>query len=290
MKTITNLVTLTILTVLLGCGHAANRDEKTPAKNDSVPRNETKNELTNNKSRWQMIEAGTMDSVCFAEALNDAFKVAQTAFQKKPFGKQYEFRPAVDCHEIKIEILVGKLFDDNQTYFLLRRHGVAETYLNLYKVMGNKTQELIERKQDEMTYIGDTIADVNGDGSKDFLVHWYPSSGCCRRNVYNVYLNQPHKGRFTPDYQFINPTFSAKEKVIRGVEYGHPGEVGLYKYKWNGLQVDTLEFIHPDVSVKGQFIKTKTRTYRPTANEGIVLKAVPKEYHTIESYEWFIDF
>ena len=27
-----------------------------------------------------------------------------------------------------------------------------------------------------MTYIRDTIFDVNGDGYKDFLVHWYPNS------------------------------------------------------------------------------------------------------------------
>jgi hypothetical protein len=116
------------------------------------------------------------------------------------------------------------------------------------------------------------------------------SSGCCRRDVYNVYLNQPDKGNFTQDYEFINPTFSAKEKIIRGVEYGNPGEVGLYKYKWNGLQVDTIEFIYPDANNKGQFIKTKKGAYRPTGKEGVVLKTVPKEYQKIESYEWFADF
>jgi len=141
-----------------------------------------------------------------------------------------------------------------------------------------------------MTYIQDTIYDANGDGYNDFLVHWYPSSGCCRRNVYNVYLNQPDKGIFTHDYQFMNPTFSAKEKVIRGVEYGHPGEVGLYKYKWNGLQIDTIEFIYPDAKNLGQFIKTKKRTYSPTEKEGVVLKSVPEEYLKIESYKWFADF
>ena len=81
-----------------------------------------------------------------------------------------------------------------------------------------------------------------------------------------------------------------KEKIIRGLGYGHPGEVGLYKYKWNGLKVDTIEFIYPDVSTKGQFIKTKKRIYRPTDKEGIVLKHVPKEYQDIESFEWFVDY
>jgi hypothetical protein len=141
-----------------------------------------------------------------------------------------------------------------------------------------------------MTYIRDTIFDANGDEHDDFLVHWYPSSGCCRRNVYSIYLNQPDNGNFTQDYEFINPTFSANDRIVRGVEYGHQREVGLYKYQWNGLQVDTIEFIYPDVVNKGQFIKTKKRAFRPTEREGVVLKSVPREYLKIESYEWFADF
>ena len=105
-----------------------------------------------------------------------------------------------------------------------------------------------------------------------------------------MYLNQPHKGNFAGDYEFINPTFAAKEKLIRGVEYGQPGEAGLYKYKWNGLQVDTIEFIYPDVHTKGRYIRTKRSAYRPTEKEGIVLKAVPKEYLEIEAYDWFAAF
>ena len=45
--------------------------------------------------------------------------------------------------------------------------------------------------------------------------------------------------------------------------------------------MDTIEFIYPDVSIKGQFIKTKRRDYRPTKEDGIVLKAVPTEYENI---------
>ena len=36
------------------------------------------------------------------------------------------------------------------------------------------------------------------------------------------------------NFEFINPTFSPKEKIIRGVCYGHPSETEMYKYKWNG--------------------------------------------------------
>ena len=257
IKTTTNILALIIMTIILGCGQTATQDKKSNTQVDSIKSIDTKKQLTKEKRQKQIEEKNRTDSLRLDMALKDAFKIAQAEFKKNEFTKQYEFQPDDSLYIINIEIVIGRIFNDQIKYFLLRRQVPWATYLNLYKINGNKTEKLIEREQDGMTYIRDTIFDVNGDGYKDFLVHWYPNSGCCRRDIYNVYLNQPEKGNFTQDYEFINPTFSAKEKIIRGVEYGHPGEVGLYKYKWNGLQVDTVEFIYPDVNNKGQFIKTK---------------------------------
>lgn len=278
------------MTIIFGCGQTANQDGNSISKSDSIPKTTSKNELTKEERQKQIEEDNRMDSLRLDIALKDALKVAKADFKTDNFKKEYEIQPDDSSYIIKIEIVIGRLFKDNQKYFLLRRHVPWATYLDLYKVQDDKAEKLIEREQGGMTYIRDTIFDANGDGYKDFLVHWYPSSGCCRRDVYNVYLNQPDKGNFTNDYEFINPTFSANEKIIRGVEYGHPGEVGLYKYKWNGLQVDTIEFIYPDANNKGQFIKTKKGAYRPTEKEGVILKTVPKEYQKIESYEWFAEF
>ena len=290
MKTTANILTFVILTLILGCGQTSNQDKVSCVQTDSIKSIDTEKQLTKEERHKQIEEENRIDSLRLDIALKDAFKIAQTEFETDNFTKQYELQPDDSSYIINIEIEIGRLFKDQHKYFLLRRHVPWATYLSLYKLNGDKTENLIEREQGGMTYIRDTIFDANGDGHKDFLVHWYPSSGCCRRDVYNVYLNQPDNGNFTQDYEFINPTFSAKEKIIRGVEYGHPGEVGLYKYKWNGLQVDTIEFIYPDANKKGQFIKTKKGAYRPTEKEGVVLKAVPKEYQKIESYEWFADF
>ncbi|NOS92914.1 MAG: hypothetical protein HOP30_13400 [Cyclobacteriaceae bacterium] len=290
MKTETNILKFVILTIIIGCGQTANQDGNSTYNNDSIPNTTPKNELTKEERQIQIEEDNRMDRIRLDIALKDAFKISQKEFKTDNFTKQYELQPDDSSYTIHMDIEIGRLFKDQHKYFLLRRHVPWATYLSLYKINGDKTENLIEREQGGMTYIRDTIFDANGDGHKDFLVHWYPSSGCCRRDVYNVYLNQPDKGNFTQDYKFINPTFSAKEKIIRGVEYGHPGEVGLYKYKWNGLQVDTIEFIYPDAINQGQFIKTKRRSYRPTEKEGVVLKSVPKEYLKIESYEWFADF
>ena len=271
-------------------GQTANQDIDSSFQIDSFRSDFTEKQLTKEERQKQIKEENRIDSLRLDLALKDAFKIAQKEFRTDNFTKQYELQPDDSSYVINIEIVIGSIFDDQNKYFLLRRHVPWATCLDLYKINGEKSERLIEREQDGLTYIRDTIFDANGDGHKDFLVHWYPSSGCCRRDVYNVYLNQPDKGNFTQDYEFINPTFSSKEKVIRGVEYGHPGEIGLYKYKWNGLQIDTIEFIYPDAHKHGQFIKTKRRAYRPTEKEGVVLKHVPTEYLKIENYEWFADF
>jgi hypothetical protein len=133
-----------------------------------------------------------------------------------------------------------------------------------------------------------SIADVNGDGHKDFLLNWYPESGCCARNIYNVYVYIPESGTFSKKYEFINPDFSPKEKVIRGVAYGHPGEVPLYKYKWNGLNVDTIEYIVPtDLSRKSFYIVHRYRD-KDDPKKRKVIPVVPKEYRKIGGYEWFM--
>jgi len=291
MKRIVILFILMFLNFLLACVQNTSQKEKAiDEKNDSILRTKSAKDLRIEERRRQRIDEIRIDSLRLDSALNDALKIAKTAFEREKFTKRYELLFDDSSYVISIEILIGNLFRDNQKYFLLRRQFSGTVYLDLYKIIGDQMEKLIVREQGGMTYIGDTICDVNGDRLNDFIVHWYPNTGCCRREVYNVYLNLPDKRKFTHQYEFINPTFSVKEKTIRGVEYGHPGEVGLYKYKWNGLQVDTIEFIYPDVSLKGQFIKTKKESYRPRAKDGIVLKRVPKEYHHIESYEWFIDF
>jgi len=289
MKTTTNILTSVFMTFLLACGQTANQDKNTHANNDTIQRIDTAKQLTKEEKQKQILEEERIDSLRLDIALKDAFKVAQTEFKTDNFKKEYEIQPDDSSYKIRIEIVIGRLFENNQKYFLLRRHVPWATYLDLFQIDDNETVKQIETEVGVMPYPSDTIFDVNGDGRKDFLVHWYPPSGCCRRDFYDVYLKKTDKGGFTEAYEFINPTFSAEEGIIRGVLYGHPGQVGLYKYKWSGLQVDTLEFIFPDALVSGQFIKTKKWAYRPTEKDGVVLKAVPQEYLNIESYEWFAD-
>ena len=95
------------------------------------------------------------------------------------------------------------------------------------------------------------IQNINRDLLKDFVVNWYGNTGCCLKAFSNVYLLRTAQKTFSNNFEFINPTFSPKEKIIRGICYGHPGETEMYKYKWNHEKVDTLEYISDEKNEQG---------------------------------------
>lgn len=290
MKTIKPLIILTVVSLFINCGQTAEETSIGTNKSKSVHQKNELNKWSSKEERREQIgEQRGIDSLRLDFALRDAFKTAKNQFQNDNFFMEYDIQPDDSSFTVHLEIEIGDIFKNGSKYFLLRRHTPGATYLNIYRVNGGQVEKVLTRKQAGMSYVGDTIFDVNGDEINDFLVHWYPSSGCCRRNTYSVYLNKP-SGMFTSDYEFINPTFSANEKIIRGVGYGHPGEVELYKYKWNGYQIDTIEFIYPEVSKVGQYIKTKKREYYPTTESGQLLKGLPKEYSNISSINWFLSY
>jgi hypothetical protein len=231
------------------------------------------------------------DSIRLLDALSNALRYAERFRNKVVF--QHEFvSPSDDSsYYVTVQLSFGSLFENERKHLIVRRIVPGEAHLNIYLLHNSEFKPLLERVQAGLTYVDDTLKDVNGDRYKDFLVHWYPSSGCCLADVYNVYLYQSRTGGFSSDYEFINPSFFPDEKVIRGLGYGHPGEAHLYKYMWNGLSIDTVEFIYPYHAQEGQFIKTKKLTLKPDKTEGAVFYQLPIEYSKIDSIasRWFLD-
>jgi hypothetical protein len=229
-------------------------------------------------------ESERLDSIHLAKVLSQVLKYADSNKNKNSFN--FEMNSDDTSYNTTIQLVFGNLFSRDKKHLLVRRLGPASVICDIFLLKKRKFKLVGERVQEGMTYLDDTLKDVNGDGYKDYLVHWYPQSGCCRRNVYNVFLYLPASGQFTSDYQFINPTFSPKEKVIRGVEYGYLA--ALYKYKWNGLKVDTLEFIYRDTSDVNKYYLTKRSDYhRPPSVKSKLVDKIPKEYEKIEDIDWF---
>ncbi len=211
------------------------------------------------------------------EALKDAFKIAKPKFKNYQFTHAYDFMPGDSSFVIQIDITIGKLFDDNKKYFLLRRHTPWAVFLNLYELKNYQARELTNPKYSAFGYIRDTIFDVNGDGNKDFLVNWEPLSGCCRRDSYDLFLNDANDSKFSKHYDFTNPVFFPKEKIIRGRTYGR--DAPYYKFKWRDLELDTIEYIHvPQTEKSTQYIRSRSED---GTEKGEKLKALPREYERL---------
>jgi hypothetical protein len=260
------LIPLFITFFLISCGGA--KTEKTqPAPN-------------NNQSAIRIDDS--VDSMCVDRMLKVAIDTAYTAMNTDRFKK--EFVTMCDSfYNVDVNMAMDHFFSPNEKHLIIHLHIPGEDRFNIYLVQDKAFIKIASHSQVGPGGTTDTLQDVNGDGAKDYLINWYGANGCCLKNFYAVYLYQPQSSTFSNGYEFINPTFSAEEKVVRGVDYGHPGETSMYKYKWNGLQVDTLEEIYFEKDDNG---KKTGKVIRKTTKEER-LKQVPAEYKHIYGYDWF---
>lgn len=223
------------------------------------------------------------------KVLQDALKIANQNIGKDRFINKYEVSP--DSITVGVEINLDYHFTKAKPHLIIRRNEPTTIYIDIYSKGDSKFEKVLSHEQWKMEYVNDTIRDINGDGINDFVVNWYGSNGCCLKAFSNIYLLRLDKKTFSDNFEFINPTFSPKEKIIRGVCYGHPGETEIYKYKWNGEKVDTLEYISyqkNDVGLKtGKVVISKDEPCGDKYKILKVLNSVPTEYRKIDGYDWF---
>ena len=131
----------------------------------------------------------------------------------------------------------------------------------------------------------DTLIDLNGDNFKDVLVEYYGSAGTGLKNRISVYLYDKSKKKFTTCKQLnslANPTFYFTKKVVAGYYIAGSGGHAT-KLKWNGLKLDTLEYIDVDLSWQGNNLTCKLvahdYTTRKTTSSLFDHVSLPKEYH-----------
>jgi hypothetical protein len=286
MRTMLFILTSVFLFLLISCGYTTSNDKISSAPKDSALTIITEKKLTKEEIRKQNDDQERLDSIRHDKVLQEALFIAKQNINQATFSK--EFKTIHDSSlDVTTQLTIGYLFSKEQRHLLIRRKCVGNVYLNIFQIQGRELKPVLYHQQWDMEYVSDTIQDVNGDGNKDFLVNWYGSSGCCLKNFYKVYLLKPDKRTFSNGFVFINPTFSPKEGIIRGVCYGQPGETEMYKFKWNGMKVDTMEYVYPDKARKGHY---KRANKLPFSSKGIVetnLVPIPAEYKNIYGYDWF---
>lgn len=239
--------------------------------------------------REQVRSKENSDSIFADSIVDEALAIIRDNLSQPVYRKKFKSRLNEDLCRLDVELKLGNLFTPDGKHAFVRLEGCGNIFLNIFKIKGNTIIPVVKHEEWELTHVTDSIADVNGDGLQDLMVNWYGSSGCCLKNFYDVFLSKPD-GSFTEGYNFANPTFSAKERIVRGVGYGHPGEVELYKFRWKGYKLDTVEYIFPYPKNPIRFVKTKSLVSRDTEKDWKILDEVPNEYKNIYGFDWFIGY
>jgi hypothetical protein len=293
MKTTLPILTLGLLTLLFSCGQPNETQQCMVVATDMLQARFAKIEKEHLQAQQEIEEQDRIDSLLLAKVLTEALALATQNIGKDAFQKKYEARPD-SAFPINVEISLSRHFTTLSPHLIIRRQGPPQfsfIYVDIYTKKGNQYEKVLSHKQWELEYVNDTIRDINGDGLKDFVVNGYGTNGCCLKGFSNIYLLRPDKKTFSDSFEFINPTFSPKEKRIRGVCYGHPGYTELYKYKWNGEKVDTLEYVSYQKDEQGEktgkVILSPSRSYDDNTKNLKILTSVPAEYRKIEGYDWF---
>ena len=226
------------------------------------------------------------DSVLHQKNVTQIVKLIQNNPGKYRIGDTLHLSSAAEDF---VRVSYGNIFSKNVKHLIIEDHLNWMFFLDVLVIKQNKPVKVISHDEGDLTYTGITIKDINGDGKKDFLRGYYPLAGCCRRNCVVAYLYNNDAG-FSEGFDFENPTFYPDEKIVRGVEYGHPGEVPLYKYKWTGNSLDTIEYIYPADTLKKKFYSVKKWEYLEIPDKRVTLTSVPAEYTKIKDYDWFINY
>lgn len=202
------------------------------------------------------------DSLKKQNTINEIIKYVTANKHKNHIEKSYEeedpsYKGRITFYSY---YCYGNIFSKHHKHLYIKIGSQYETQYQVYLLKDNTFKQQMFYIEGNNTLVGDTIIDRNGDGLKDLDIEWYAMAGCCLREAHEVYLCKPD-GTFTHNYRFMNPTFNTKSKTIRGVDYGHPGQTPLYKYKWNGFNaVDTIEYIYPNPkdTINYSYIKVKS--------------------------------
>lgn len=278
-------------TMIISCKQQDKSQCNSLANSDSL---KTKQELLEEErieNRKTIEEQNKRDSLRLAKIMIEALKIADQNIRKDTFSIEYNV--IYDSVSTRVEINSDYYFSRYFTHLIIRRDESNAMYIDIFYKKNNRFKNVLSHEQWSLTYVNDTIWDINGDGFKDFVVNWYGATGCCLKGFSDVYLLRQNKKDFTDQFEFINPTFAPDEKIVRGVCYGHPGETPLYKYKWNQYKVDTLEYVYFEKDENGN----RTGKILISNNEpsGIFiilnrLNKVPVEYTKIQGYDWFTGF
>jgi hypothetical protein len=211
MKTILYTITTGILIIFFSCGRSNKKNCIEEGKKNVLKTSLTEKQKEPVKSRKKFKKRQVADSLRRDKILKDAMKIANRNIIKDRFYKKYDV--LIDSILVTVEINMDYHFNKTHPHLIIKRSEPGDldptfVFIDIYSKYNGEFKKVLSHKQFPMTYLSDTIMDINGDGLNDFVVIRYGSSGCCLKAFKNVYLLRPDKKTFSKEFEFINPTFS----------------------------------------------------------------------------------
>jgi len=188
-------MTLGLSALLFSCGQQ-NDKKKTLSVTDTLQTNLDKKEKERLEKRKENEEQNKIDSINLDKFLKDAIKIAEQNIDFDRFKEEYVETMADSSYQVEVSVRSDFYFTKKNPHLIIRRNGPGSIYIDIFSKKDNQFLKVLSHEQWDMTYVNDTIRDINGDGSKDFVVNWYGSSGCCLKAFSNVYLLRPDKKTF----------------------------------------------------------------------------------------------
>src|ERR1035437_3401209 len=176
MKKIVTISTIGLLILVYSFGQL--KDNKIASSNvqDSTQIKFEKREKERMEKRKKIEEEDRIDSIRLSSVLDKALIIALRNIDLKSFT--LEFDSEIDStFKVTTTMKMDTLFSHKQKHLIIHRISPYLINIDVYIERNNKFEKVITHEESNLTYVNDTIQDVNGDGQKDFLVNWYGNNG-----------------------------------------------------------------------------------------------------------------
>jgi hypothetical protein len=179
----------------------------------------------------------------------------------------------------------GYFFSKTVKHKIARYRHFGEYYFKIYSEKDDFKNAIFFVRIGAMMLVNDTLMDLNNDGYRDFVLHWYPLAGCCLANIYNCYVYNQKIDEFNELVQIPNPEFKKESNEFYSMSYGHPGETTISLIKWSNNKLDTI--------TRYYYIKHPTDSgfvlvsYHNQSDYEKWLKIIPNELMQLEYWNWF---
>ena len=188
-----------------------------------------------------------------------------------------------EVHNDSVQVEHGNLFTNGVKHAYFKYEAKSGTHVKIFSLASTQPRLILYYDIGSMNFISDSIFDINGNGMRDFAVHWYPSSGCCLADAFDCYVYNAETDKFSKQFHILNPTFRPENKTTFSMDYGHPGETMFYEFKWDDKDsMDTLlTYAWESNEQKAiEIIDFKTHTTTLT-------KSIPDKLKSLHGYDWF---